>query len=113
MVMGNLTFRIALVLEDHRSGTLVGVLKGEDFLDDFCFIFRELCIFRELLVFGQGDWEVSLEGDWGSSSSSSSLVTKIGPVLGGEEGMVPPDSASSDAEGVDGEAEVECVEEVR
>ena len=91
---------------------MVRVLKGEDFFDDFCFVFKELCTFRELLVFGEGDWEVSLGGDWGSSGSSSSLVTKIGQPGGGEEGMVPPDSASSDAEGVDGEAEAECVEEV-
>ena len=89
----------------------MGVLKGEDFFDAFCFDFRELCIFNELLAFGEGDWD-SLGGDWGFSGSSLSLVTKMGPAAGGEEGMVPPDSASSDAEGVDEEAEAECVDEV-
>ena len=105
MITGNLTFKIVLALEDRRSGTLVRVLNGEDFLEvleDFCLIFRELGILCELLVFGGGDLAVSLGGDWSSSSSSSSsLVTKMGLLDGGDEEMVSPDTARSDAEAAD------------
>ena len=115
LITGNLTFKIVLALEDRRSGTLVGVLKGEDFLEvleDFCLIFRELGILCELLVFGGGDWAAFLGGDWCSSSpSSSSLVTKTGQLDGGDEEMVSPDPASSDAEGADKEADDEAADE--
>ena len=115
MATGNLTFKIVLVVEDRRSGTLVGVLNGEDFLEvleDFCLIFRELGILCELLVFGGGDLAVSLGGDWSSSSpSSSSLVTKMGQLDGGDEEMVSPDPASSDTEGADKEADDEAADE--
>ncbi|MCG8624667.1 MAG: hypothetical protein MJE68_22060, partial [Proteobacteria bacterium] len=95
---GNLIFKMVLGVEGRQNGTLVGVLNGEDFFSALFLIFRELFIFGELLAFGGGDMATSLGGDWCSSClSSSSLVTKIGELDGGDEEMVSLDIANSDA----------------